>query len=785
MAVLAILPFFLGAQFNISGNVRDAESGEALSGAHVIIDGAYSRAISGPEGSFKISGLKKGNYLLKISFVGYEEAKKEVQLENDVSLDVELNPSALTSETVFINASRADEQSPLTFTNLNMEAIEELNSVEDMPYIMEFTPSVVTSSDAGAGVGYSSIRIRGTDLTRINVTINGIPYNDPESHAVYWVDLPDFASSVQNLQIQRGVGTSSNGAAAFGASINIQTTNASPEPYAELHSGVGSFNTFRNTLKFGTGILKNKWAVDARLSHIKSEGYIDRAFADLQSFFLTATHYGKKSVLMFNVFGGKEKTYQAWYGVPSELLQTNRTYNPYTYENQTDNYLQNHYQLLYSKTLTDDLMFNLSGFLITGIGYYESYDDGAAFTTYGLDEFILVDQDTVYNSDVIQQKWLDNIFYGLNYSLEYKYKRGKAILGGGWNNYEGDHFGEVIWMQYNAGNTENHFQWYENTGEKNDFNIFLKSDYFITEKVKFFADVQFRRIDFSMDGLHDDFRDLTQEHEFNFVNPKTGLYFMPNDRHHFYVSFARSNREPSRNNYRDADNNYQPKAEKLNDFELGYTLRRKKSLINLNVFYMDYKDQLILTGEINNVGMPIMTNVDKSYRMGIELSGNVDMTDWLQWKLNYAFSTNKIMEFTEYVDDWDAWIQKEHNLGTVDMAFSPDHIFSSIIGFDLNKNFSFQILSKYVSSQFIDNTSSETRSLDPYLVNDARLVYKFVCKKNTSGRVYVKLNNLLDEDYETNAWVYRYIYEGAYQTMDGYFPQAGMNIFTGIILTFQ
>ena len=783
LVLLAAMPFAIFSQHSISGKVSDKQTGKALEGANIIIKNTYKSTATNKNGEFFVSKLKDGSYILKISFIGYESCKQKVDLKKDVNLDIKLLKKLILEEEVIITATRASEKSPTAFKNISKEEIKNNNLGQDIPFLLETTPSVVVTSDAGAGVGYTGLRIRGTDITRINVTINGIPLNDPESHGVFWVNMPDFASSIDNMQIQRGVGTSTNGAAAFGASINIQTLKLQSKAYAEINSSAGSFNTFKNNVSFGTGLLNGKWSFDGRLSKISSDGFVDRAFSDLKSYYFSGAYYGKKSILKFVTFSGKEKTYQAWYGIPKDSLKTNRTYNPYTYKNETDNYKQDHYQLLYSKEINEYLHFNTALFFIHGEGYYEQYKEDREFSDYLLNN-VIIGQGIITETNLIQQKWLDNNFYGLTYSLNYKKHNVSATLGGALNEYDGDHFGKVIWAQYASNGIKDH-QWYKNTGTKKDFNIFAKINYSLSEKINLYGDIQFRSINYDIIGTHDDFRDLTQDHKFNFLNPKAGLFYNINENQNAYFSFAVSNREPNRSNFRDADPGVLPKSEKLFDYELGYSFSKSNFITEAKVYFMDYTDQLVLTGEINNVGSAIMANVPNSYRAGVELATGIKFCKNIRWDINATFSKNKIKNFTEYVDNWSSpYLQISKGLGETDLSFSPDIIAGSILSYSPVKNLKISFVSKYVSRQYIDNTSNLERSLDAYFVNNLNINFSFNPKFVKEIGFNLKVNNIFNEEYETNAWVYRYYYEGEHYVMDGYFPQAGINFLAGINVSF-
>ncbi|MCF8388773.1 MAG: TonB-dependent receptor, partial [Bacteroidales bacterium] len=577
--LIAILPLAVYSQYTLKGKVFDAQSGKPLPGAHVIIKNTFKTAVSDREGTYQFTRLDAGKYSIKVTYISYQQAEKSIQLESDRTLDFSLEPKTIMTEEVIIRASRVGEKSPATYENVTKDEIEEVNFGQDMPYLIETTPSTVVSSDAGTGVGYTNLRIRGTDITRINVTINGIPLNDPESQGVFWVNMPDFATSVDNIQIQRGVGSSVNGAAAFGASINIQTLDLKSDPYAEVSSLTGSFNSFKNSVSFGTGLIGGHWSFDGRLSKITSDGYIDRAFSDLKSFYFSGGYHGEKTMVKAVVFSGKEKTYQSWWGVPKVRLENdsegmkryydhwlyteeqyehmlnsdNRTYNYYTYENETDNYQQDHYQLHVSHQFSKKWHLNASGFYVYGRGYYEQYRNEDPFSDYELPNLIIGDT-VIENTDLARQKWLDNDFYGSNFSLHYNAGRTSVILGGGYNHYTGRHFGNIIWAEY-AANMKKDYEWYRNTGFKKTWNLFGKINTALTEKLNAYLDLQYRGVKYDIDGIHDDLRNITQEHEFNFFNPKAGLYYDLNESNSIYLSFGIANREPNRSNYRDADSN--------------------------------------------------------------------------------------------------------------------------------------------------------------------------------------------------------------------------------------
>lgn len=787
LVIPVITPFLTMGQFNLRGTVTDQKTGERLPGAAVQIENTFKATTSDEEGAYVISGLKKGEYVIRVTYLGYTAEVRTIQLEGDHTLDVRLAPSPVLQEEIVISATRAGAKSPTAYDNLSKAELQPLNLGQDLPYLLDATPSAVISSDAGAGVGYTGIRIRGTDITRINVTVNGIPLNDQESQGVFWVNMPDFSSSVDNIQVQRGVGTSTNGPAAFGASINIQTLKLNATPYAEINNSYGSFDTWRNNILLGSGLLGGKWAFDGRLSRISSSGYVDRGKSSLSSFYLSGGYYGEKSFFKINVLSGKEKTYQAWNGVPKDSLATNPTYNPFTYENQTDNYWQDHYQLFYGQQLGQRWDLNLAGFLVRGKGYYEEWKDNESYTDYGLPE-IITGSDTLTQTDLIRRKWLDNYYYGVTFSSQYDDRRHlKITLGGAATLYDGDHYGTLEWMRF-AGPTPIGAHWYDGNGTKTDANVFVKADINLRKNLNLFADIQYRFVHHEITGIDDDLRLLDQQHTFNFINPKAGINYQITRKHRVFGSFAMTSREPNRSNFADADpGKPMPVAEKLLDTEIGYELILKNLSAGLNGFYMYYIDQLVLTGEINDVGSSIMTNVPQSYRAGIEFYSSYSPLRWFRWNLNAALSQNRILHFTEYVDAYDAdwnYYQQINDLGTTDLAFSPALVAGNSFRFLPVKNMEVSLISKFVSRQYIDNSACKERSLDPYFVTNALLSYTIRTNFIREIGLNLMVNNLFNERYESNAWVYRWMEDGVEKLVDGYFPQAGTHFLASVALKF-
>ncbi|MEZ7929495.1 MAG: TonB-dependent receptor plug domain-containing protein [Flavobacteriales bacterium] len=699
---------------------------------------------------------------------------------------------------VNVNALRAGEKTPVAFTNISEAEIEKGNLGQDLPYLISLTPSVVTTSDAGAGVGYSGFRIRGSDPTRINVTVNGIPLNDSESQGVWWVNMPDFSSSIENIQIQRGVGTSTNGGSAFGASVNLKTDGLNKEAYAITNNSVGSFSTLKNNVEFGTGLLNGKFAFDGRLSKISSDGYIDRATSDLKSLYLQGTYFGKKSVLKGIVFSGHELTYQAWNGVPLNYLDSNRTYNSYTYENEVDNYRQTHYQLHYSQQLSDVTNFNIAGHYTHGEGYYEQEKLNQSLNAYGLQD-IVIGNDTITATNLVRRKWLNNDFGGFTYSLNHKMGDLDLTFGGANSTYSGQHYGNVIWAQYASDASFNH-QYYWNKAEKLDNNFYAKADYKYSDATQLYIDLQGRRIDYIFEGLDADGNSAEQEVNLEFFNPKFGLHHTLNKSQVIYASFGVANKEPNRSDYTESSADSRPTHETLYDTEIGYKKVGDKMTFGANFYFMNYENQLVMTGKMNDVGARTHVNVTESFRKGIEIEGTYKLTTKLTWAANMTLSENKIVTpFIEDVDNWDTWGVDQVTHENTDLAFSPNIIWTSQFNYQFDKNTSIDFISKYVGEQFIDNTSSEDRMLSDYLVNHLRLTYDWKSKIFKTAKVSLQVNNLFNNEYVNNAWVYRFISdnwdpresdhyvnadsERGYN-MAGYFPQATRNYLLGLTLGF-
>lgn len=695
---------------------------------------------------------------------------------------------------VTVQATRAQEKTPATFTDLNKSDIEDKILNGGITEVLDGTPSLVSTTDAGTGVGYSSFRIRGTDGTRINITINGIPLNDMESQGAWFVNLPDFASRVENVQVQRGVGTSANGAASFGGSVNFQTEGISMKPFIEAGESFGSFTTFRHYLKAGTGLMNQRFSAEGAFSMMTSKGYIERSASQMYSAYFTGNYLMEKSLLKFNVLHGYEKTGQAWDGVPYDSLKTNRRYNGLGayydadgilkyYDNQTDNYTQTHYQLFFLHQFNEQWNLNLAGHLTRGKGYYEQYRYQEKFSKYGLDPFVMGEK-TVSKTDLIRRKYLDNYFYGMLFSSTYQNQKNiELIFGGAVNYYQGRHYGDIIWMQY-AGNIPKDYRWYNGTGNKLNANAYTKLNWRASQNTRLYFDVQYRFINYQIKGIDDNLEDVTQGYNWHFLNPKVGIYQNINAQNSLYFSFGMANREPARTDLIDAPADKKPVYETLYDFELGHVFKTEKYSLKTNGYAMYYHNQLVLTGEINDVGDAIMRNVKQSYRLGVEIQSDYKPLKWLKWSINGAFSLNKVLKLTAYVDDWDSWEQQSEYLGNTNISFSPAVVLNNRLTFTPVERFEITLSTQFVSRQYIDNTSNKARSLNPYSVTHLNLAYTFVTKAIPEIRLFCGVRNLFNAKYETNAWVYRYYEAGTECEMNGYFPQATIHVMGGIEIRF-
>lgn len=790
LVFLISTPLFLQAQTVLTGTIKENTTGTPIVGALVIIDSTFNYSVSDAKGNFRFSGLKGERFSITVSHISYEKEKSVIQTGQNN--EIILRQKSYLSEEVSVSATRVGTRPSIAFSDIDKSQLEKNNLGQDLPYLINMTPSTVATSDAGTGIGYTGLRIRGSDASRINVTINGVPINDAESHQVYWVDLPDMASSIENIQIQRGIGTSVNGAGAFGGSVNILTSKISSSPYAELNSSAGSFNSFKNTIKFGTGLINSSFAIEGRLSKIISDGYIDRATSNLGSYFLSGGYYGKKNSVRAVVFSGTEKTYQAWYGVTADSLATNRKYNQageYTdasgalryYDNQTDNYKQDYYQLIFSHEFTSQLNANLTLHYTHGKGYYEEYKPGASLSNYNFPDFSIGDS-IVSTADLIRRLWLSNDFYGMTGTVEYEMQKINLKAGISANRYDGDHYGEVIASQVMT-LQQYPYRYYKNNATKNDMSAFVRATYNL-EAFSFFVDLQERAINYTFDGFDNTYIDSRQNATMNFFNPKAGINYMISGKTSLYASVSAGHKEPVRDDFVFSTPANRPKAEDMIDYEGGLRYNSGKLSLGINAYYMNYMSQLILTGKINDVGEYIRESVPSSYRGGIELEGIFNASSKLSLQANLTISRNKIKEYREFVDDYDGGPQLLNEYKNTSISFSPEMIAAGLINYKPVKNISIALTGKYVGQQFLDNTSSENRKIDSYFINDLHLSYELQPLKIKSVAINFAINNLLDKEYVSNGYSYSGFIGGIRNDYNYYFPQAGRNWMLGLTAKF-
>jgi iron complex outermembrane receptor protein len=760
--------------FTLNGKVVN-ENKEPLPGATVLVKEENKGTSTDFDGKFRVN-FPKGKYIIQVSFVGYKSVSKEITLTKNDAIEFVLSANSTVLEEVLVSAVRVKANAPVTHSNLSKKEIAKRNLGQDIPILLNYMPSVVSSSDAGAGIGYTYLRVRGSDA--LNVTVNGIPYNDAESQGTFWVNMGDFASSTQSLQLQRGVGTSTNGSGAFGASLNILTDAISEEAGGEISNSFGSFGTRKHTVKFTTGKVNDHFELAGRLSNIYSDGYVDRAFSNLKSYFLQGSYTDENTLIKVLSFGGKENTYQAWYGLSADELAANRRQNPYTYDNETDNYDQNHYQLHWNERFNKNWSTTIGLNYTKGSGYFEQYKEAEDANDFNN---LITD-----GSDVIVRRWLDNDFYVVNFNTNYKNDVLNFIAGGSYSNYTGDHYGEVIWGSNLAENTAIRDRYYFSDAKKTDFSVFAKTTFNVSEKLAGYIDLQGRFIGYQTQGITSDIATIDVDSNFNFFNPKIGFTYKINERNSLYTSFAVANREPNRNDFEVGLTT----PETLNDYELGWRLKTENIKLNTNVYYMDYKNQFVLTGAINDVGAPIRATSGSSFRLGAEIDADIRVSDQLSVQSNATISSNKNRDFYLTKDG----ITTPKSLGNTDLSFSPDVILGNMITYRPVENLQFSFLTKYVGKQFMSNFSSNISSndvLDSYVTSDINFVYELETEKIFKAIVFTALiNNLFNETYVDRGYYYTYddtwSNSGTTTTLDGagYYPQATRNFLIGVTLKF-
>lgn len=809
-SALWLIAFTSMAQLKLTLHVTDGQN-QAIPFASVQLNGNSSK--TDPDGKVEFEQLENKVYQVKISSVGYKTQTLAINPATYNQQSIQLIETIFQTEEVYVLATRAKENAATTYKNIGKQELEQSNTGQDVPYLINQTPGVVVGSDAGAGIGYTSMTIRGSDNERINVTLNGIPLNNPESMGSFFVNLPDFASSTQSIQIQRGIGTSTNGPGAFGASLNFQTDALQEQPYAELNNSFGSYNSWKNTIKLGTGLLDNKYAFNARLSRISSDGYVERASSDLKSFYLDAGLYTEKHTLKAIVFSGKEKTYQAWNGLPEPLytgdaarmddyadnmglygaererfFKADRRYNQYTYDNQTDNYTQTQSQLHYTYNASEKITLNTALHYTRGMGYYEEYREDNDMSHYGISPLIIGDS-TINSTDLIRRRWLDNHFYGLTYSLLYRPTAALNLtFGGAYNQYKGDHYGEVIWARY-ASDSEINDKYYANQSTKNDFNFFAKADYRL-DKWLFNLDIQYRNINYNGKGDDDKIKDLDFQDQLHFINPKAGITYFINAQQNLYLSYAIASKEPTRNDYVENPRNEFPKPENMQNLEAGYRINNEHISLGANVYGMFYTNQLIPTGAINDVGSALRINVKDSYRAGIELDGTWKINKNFHWGATAAFSRNKIKDFIEeipeYSQDWSYLGTLKIAHASTNIAKSPSTILSNTFTYKPTEAISLSLMSKYISRIFLDNSSDTNRSIDPSFVHNFQAIYSFSALGIKNINLNLLVNNLFNAKYATSGYTWSQQFENEQHSSyyNFYYPQAETNAMLGLNIRF-
>lgn len=770
--------------FKLTGRVTQNQL--KLKSALVYAKGTSYSTQTDNSGFYEIE-LPAGKYHIVFAFGNTKTI--EVNLNASKTLDVDLAKAVESLEEVSVQAVRVDADSPITHTNFSKTEIAKRNLGQDIPILMKFLPSVVSTSDAGNGVGYTSIRVRGSDNSRVNVTINGIPYNDQESQGTFWVNLQDFASSTENIQLQRGVGTSTNGSGAFGASLNILTDKYAKEAFAEYNTSYGSFNTWRNNIKFSTGLLNNHFEVSGRLSKIESDGYVDRATSDLKSYFLQANYTDENTLIKALVFGGTEVTYQSWFGVDRTTLETNRTFNPagmFTdengniqfYDNEVDDYAQDHYQLHWNQTIGQNWSTNLSFNYTYGRGFFEQFVEDADMNFHNIGTFN-TGTEIIETSDLVRRRWLDNDYYVVNTNVNYSDNQWDFTAGTFYSYYDGDHFGEVIWSRF-AGNSLIRNPYYDGNGTKKEFTTFAKATWKIDNQWQIYGDLQGRFVNFKTRGLTSDKVNLLVDESYEFFNPKAGISYRANQNNQVYFSYGRAHREPRRQDFENGIDT----AERLDDVELGWRFQTTNTNINTNLFYMKYEDQLVLSGALDDVGKPIRETSGKSYRLGLEVEGNFKLNDKWSVMPNVAISTNKNQDFIAPING------SLVNLGDTNISYSPKIIAGNQLSYKLIPEFQINFLSKYVSEQYMGNIDSEASKLSDFFVNDLNLVYRFQNISVFDEIVLTALiNNVFDTKYESNGFFF--FFESADESGNpttvegtGFYPQAGINMLFGASFKF-
>ncbi len=784
--LLCLWALNLPAQYIVTGRVINAQSGNPLPGANILFQPDGKGVAADSRGRFELTDIQTPAGSYTVSFVGFESITSPYYLnEGQNTFEIRLSPVSRRLEPLEVIALRAGSKDPFTQSTLTSEDIRKQNFGKDIPILLDQTASTVTFSDAGNGVGYTGLRIRGADITRINVTLDGIPVNDAESQAVFWVNTPDLASSAEDIQIQRGVGASTLGPGNFGASVNISTSRYRPEAYVDLATSYGSFNTLKTTLSAGSGLIAGKFTLDARASRIVSDGYIDRASSRLQSFFVSGGYWGKKTTIRLNAFTGKEKTYQSWNGLPEFMLDSARTYNSAgtekpgaPYDNETDNYRQDYYRAFITHAFSSRWTLNGALFLTRGKGFYENYKADQALSRYGLTSVIL-GGDTLSESDVVRQLWLDNYFYGSTLALRYEGEKTQITAGGAYTSYDARHYGRITWAEVGLPVPVHTF--YHHSAFKHDGNIYAKLNRELKPGLFIYADLQYRYVNYRLNGFRNN-PDITKNETYHFFNPKAGITWLPGQFDRLYFSAAVANKEPNRDDFEVAG--AAPLHETVYNAELGYHRSQGRYTLEAVGFLMYYRNQLILTGRINDVGAYTRTNVPESYRTGLELQGSVKFLKRVTFSANLALSINKIARFTEYIDNYDTYVQETISHRNTDIAFSPRIVAGGTLSINPCEGLFLDVVGKYVGRQFMDNTQTKSRSLNPFALVDFRARYEFTVWKFKKLGVFMNLYNIGNARYTPNGYTFSYIYGGEKTTENFYYPQARFHWAGGVQISF-
>lgn len=800
------------AQTNTTITVYNLTDSSKLAGAKVEIDFLSQnvksvKGVTDTDGLVTLSLPSSSAFNLLVSKDGFKPIFTTIA-NAPLQLNIYLKTLVYDGEEVTVTATRAGNTSTSTFTEVTKKDIAVRNFGQDLPILLQNTPSSVTNSDAGAGIGYTGIRIRGIDPTRINVMVNGVPLNDAESQGVFWVNMPDFSSGVENIQIQRGVGTSANGAGAFGASINIKTDKFSETPFAKMSASFGSFNTNRQSVKLGTGRMKNNWYAEGRISWIHSDGFIDRAASDLQAWSFSTGHKTSKSLFQVIVFSGNEKTYQAWNGVPMVKFNNDSSevdsfinyqwydstraaqlrssdpskYNYYTYKNETDNYKQSHFQVVYNRSLRKNHTFNVVLHGTLGKGYYENFENKTNLVKY-MDTPVVSYGINHYQADLIRQRWLDNNFAGVVFSYNTNGVRTDQTFGGAVNVYNGKHFGKVIWHEF-MDMEKGAFNYYDNKSLKTDANAYWKVQHRFTKELSAFTDMQVRHIYYEWFGPNNTGTSEQQNTSYLFFNPKAGVQYQPKTNQLLYLTYGRGSHEPIRDDFVNSSTNSRPKPEFMNNVEAAFKSSHGDWKYSFTGYYMGYKNQLALSGKINDVGGYSRINIPKSYRAGIEMEGSVDIASWINLSLNLTLSLNKIKKFTEYVDDWTNGGQIAYEWKNTDLALSPNRILASQFTVKATKELTLLFISKYVGRQYLDNTQTESRSLEPYLINDMIIQYNIPAKGFKNCNLALMINNIGNQKYASNGYSYSGMINNSRKDFNFVYPQAGTNVLARVEIGF-